>query len=280
MTWQGFTDEFGPQLGQVDPGFAAVLKRIPLRDDQQLPSEWLHWEMLERYRVVAQTGIEVGMRVLEVGAGSHAITTVPLAHQVGEDGHVVAVERERWAFFRQIVEEAGMGGRVFPVACDARCLPFPSEVFDLAACVHGVRSLRSEAIMADVFREMLRVAPRLLLAESLPIARNKAQRAHLEMYNLREEVFEQVLGRKDDLHYRPLERLVDLVEEAGGTVVESRVLDTGLPHFLAFLPREYVERVQDGAVRMDLLERWERANRLLQSHGAEHPPVGILVVEG
>ncbi len=166
------------------------------------------------------------------------------------------------------------------MACDARRLPFPSETFNLAACVHGVRSLRSEAIMVEVFREMLRVAPCLFLAESLPVARNKAQLAHLEMYNLREEIFEQVLGHKDDLHYKPLEGLVDLLKEAGGTVVESRVLDTGLPHFLAFLPREYVERIQDDTVRMDLLNRWEKANWLLERHGAEHPPVGILVAAG
>lgn len=276
----GFTDKFESQLGQVEPGFAAVLARIPLRDDHQLPSDWLHWEMLERYRVVDRAGVEVGTQVLEVGAGGHAIATIPLAHKVGEDGRVVAVERERWTFFRQTVEDAGMSDRVLPVACDARRLPFPSEGFGLAACVHGVRSLRSEAIMVEVFREMLRVAPRLLLAESLPIARNKAQRAHLAMYNLREEIFGEVLGHKDDLHYRPLERLVDMVKEAGGRVVESRIFETGLPHFLAFLPREYVERIEDDTVRMDLLKRWARANGLLEKHGAEHPPVGILLAEG
>ncbi|MFQ5918478.1 MAG: class I SAM-dependent methyltransferase [Thermoplasmata archaeon] len=270
---------FEAGLSKVDSGFKSVLRNLPFREDRHLPPNWLHWEMLERYRVLQPAGIQEAMRVLEVGAGAHAIATVPLAHLVGPEGRVVAVERERWSFFRQIVGDAGLEERVLSTACDARTLPFPSETFDLATCVHGIRSLREEAIMVEVFREMLRVAPRLFLTESLPEARNEAQRAHLAMYNLREEVFEAVLGYKDDIHYLPLERLGGLVEEAGGRLVESRVIDVDLPHFLAFLPREYVERVGDDAIREDLLRRWDEANRLLKRYGAEHPPVAVLLAE-
>ncbi len=270
---------FKAELSKVDSGFRSVLGNLPFREDHHLPPNWLHWEMLERNRVLQHAGIQAAMRVLEVGAGAHAIATVPLAHLVGPEGRVVAVERDRWPYFRQIVGDAGLEERVLPTACDARMLPFPSETFDLGTCVHGIRSLREEAIMVEVFREMLRVAPRLFLAESLPEARNEAQRAHLAMYNLREEVFEAVLGHKDDIHYLPLERLAGLVEEAGGELVESRVTDVDLPHFLAFLPREYVERVVDDATRDDLLRRWDEANRLLERYGAEHPPVGVLLAE-
>ncbi len=264
-------------MRKVAPGFASVLRRLPPREDDYVPANWLHWEMLERYEVLSHAGVEKGTKVLEIGAGAHAIATVPLAFLVGMEGRVMAVERERWTFFREIVEAAGLGGRVLPVMCDATRLPIPSETFDLAVCVHGVRSLRSEKTMLAVFQEMLRVAPRLLLAESLPLARNEAQRAHLAMYDLREEIFEAVLGHKDDIHYLSLGQLVSLVEQAGGTVVESEVLDVGFPHFLAFLPRQYVERIRDNEKRDNLLRRWDKANQLLERHGADHPPVGILV---
>lgn len=272
-------DRFETQLSKIDPGFAEILEKVPLQDNPPLSPQWLRWEMLERFQVVQYAGIEPGARVLEVGAGGHAIATVPLAYQVGTRGRVVAVERARWTLFREIITAAAMEDRVLPVACNARHLPFPSDLFDLATCVHGIRSLTSEASMIEIFREMLRVAPRIFLAESLPTARNEAQRAHLAMYNLREELFEAVLGSRDDLRYLPLERLLQLVEQAGGSVTESRALEVDLPHALAYVPREYVRQVQDPHKREDLLRRWDEADRLRKEHGTDHPPVGIIVAE-
>ncbi|ALL00345.1 hypothetical protein Pyrde_0295 [Pyrodictium delaneyi] len=43
---------------------------------------------------------------------------------------------------------------------------------------------------------MLRVSEMVFIAESLPIARNERQKAHLEFYNLREEIFEALYGEK------------------------------------------------------------------------------------
>jgi precorrin-6B methylase 2 len=265
------------RLREVDTGFAEIVRRIPPRKEPSLPPDWLHLEMIERYRVLSHAGIEKGANVLEVGAGAHAIATVPLAYMVGEAGRVVAVEIERWACFDETVRAAGLKRRIIALATDARRLPFPFESFDLAAIVHGIRSLRNRETIGKVLREMLRVAPRIFVAESLPMARTKAQEAHLAMYNLREEIFEARTGKKDDLRYVPLEALVGFVKGAGGKVVESKVLDVGLPHYLAFLPRAYVERIEDEDKRADLLRRWEAAKGRLDEHGAEHPPVGIVV---
>ncbi len=130
--------------------------------------------------------------------------------------------------------------------------------------------------MVSVLSEMLRVAPRVFVAETLPKAETKAQEAHLEMYELREEVFEARTGRKDDVHYLPLDELESLVSAAGGQIVDSRIIMVGLPHFLAFLPREYVEKIEDEEKRASLLNRWDTAHEKLASHGEDHPPVGIV----
>jgi len=194
-----------------------------------------------------------------VGCGAHAITAVPLAYLVGKTGRIVAVDISRWHFFEEITSSAGLRHRIIPSKVDARELPFPFKSFDLAVLVHDVRSLKSEKTMIKVFIEMLRVAERVFIAETLPIAKNQAQEAHLEMYNLREEIFEALFGEKDDLHYLPLERLKELLEKAGGRIIESGVFEPNLPHYLAYIPREYVEQIKNEKKCVGLLERWDKA---------------------
>ena len=268
---------FETQLQRVDPGFAQVLQEVPLLDNPPLAPDWLRCEMLERYQVLQHAPVDIGSTVLEVGSGGHGIATVPLAFRTGETGRVLALERERWGMFREIVTNAGYRDRVRPVKGDARQLPLAPTTVDLALCVHGIRSLRSEKIMVEVFREMLRVAPKIFLAESLPVAVSDAQRAHLEMYDLRQEFFEATTGERDDLHYLAAERLGQLVAEAGGVVLASQVVEVDLPHALAYFPRDLLKSVKDPKSREELLARWDRAEQLRRVHGTDHPPVGVIV---
>jgi SAM-dependent methyltransferase len=268
---------FEAQLRSVDPGVAELLQRLPRRDQPPLPPEWLRSEMLERFRVVQEARLEPGSRILEVGSGPDALSTVPLAYRAGPDGRVVALERARWSRFREVVRASGLADRVAPVAADAVRLPFRDDSFELAACVHGIRSLEAGAIMERVLGEMLRVARRMFVAESLPLARTEAQKAHLAMYDLRHQVFEAVNGRPDDLPYLPLERVAQLVRNAGGVVERTEVIEVDLPHFLAYLPRELIDRVPDPGKRDDLLRRWREAKELGDRYGTDHPPVGVVL---
>ncbi|WP_297475602.1 class I SAM-dependent methyltransferase [Thermococcus sp.] len=213
-----------------------------------------------------------------IGCGAHALTTVPLAYLVGETGRVVAVDRSRWRFFEEVTTAAGMKHRIIPLKLDARELPFPFKVFDLAVLAHGIRSLKNEETMIKVISEMLRIADRVFIVESLPVANNGRQEAHLKLYNLREEIFEALFGEKDDLHYPTLGKLTELVEKAGGNVIESGTFEPDLPHYLAYIPRKYVERVKDEDKRAELLKRWDRAYGKWK-RGTEHPPVGWLLIE-
>jgi ubiquinone/menaquinone biosynthesis C-methylase UbiE len=260
----------------VDPEFDRLIHRLPTPSSPPLPPEWLESEMRERRAVLSEAALLPGSVVLEVGAGGHALTTVPLAYALGPEGSVIAVERERWGHFRPIVAASGLGGRIRAIGADARRLPLRDDGADLAVCVHGLRSLRGEEYLVSVFREMLRVAPRLFVAESLPVARTEAQRAHLAMYELREELFEATTGRKDDLRYLPLKQVAELVARAGGVVTSSRTLEVESPHALAFFPRAMIEGLSPGPRRASLLERWDRAAELGRRHGTNHPPVGTV----
>ena len=260
----------------ADLHFSDVLMRIPPRTEPHLPRDWLHTEMMEREKVLSLSGVRPGDNVIEIGCGAHAITTVPLAFQIGKTGHVMAVEKERWQYFRQIVMSSGFKDRIDGMGCDARRLPLHSKSFDLALIVHGIRSLKDENTIIKVLREMIRVADRIFAAETLPIARTKAQAAHLEMYNLREEIFDAILGSKDDIHYPEFNALREMVERAGARITRSEILEVNMPHYLAFLPKEYVERIQNPSTRSDLLSRWEIAYKHIVSYGEGHPPVGVI----
>lgn len=276
MTKNKLNNILTQKLKEIDSEFAKIIGYIPPKNESYLPPDWLHLEIIERYEILSHANIEKGMNVLEIGAGAHAIATVPLAYMVGDSGCVKAVERERWGGFDEIIKAAGLKERVIPLSCDATSLPFPFQCFDIAVSIHGIRSMHNEKIIVKIIKEMLRVSPRIFIAESLPIAKTKAQEAHLEMYNLREEIFEAFTGIKDDIHYFPLKKLVEFVQKAGGKVIESKVLDVDLPHYLAFIPKEYIEKIQDKKKREGLVRRWQVAYEKLKKHGEEHPPVGMI----
>jgi precorrin-6B methylase 2 len=270
-------DRYETQLQRADPRVQDLVRRIPLQANRPLPSDWLRCEMLERFQLLEHVPLREGGSVLEVGSGSHAVSTVPLAYLLGTEGRILAVERERWGNFRTIVAASGMADRIRAVAADARRLPVRQDAVRLAVCIHGIRSLGDDRNVVRVLREMLRVAPRIAIAETLPIAHTEAQRAHLTMYNLRKEVLRASTGRPDDLPYRPLARLVSLVREAGGAVVETRTVDVNLPHALAYFPRELIESIPSGKRRDGVLARWDEANARRLKWGEDHPPVGIVV---
>ena len=70
--------------------------------------------------------------------------------------------------------------------------------------------------MTAAFRELPRIAPRLVVAELLTSVRSDAQRGRLVMYDLRAVVLEAATGGRDGLPYPRLERVGALVEQAGG----------------------------------------------------------------
>ncbi|MFQ5891432.1 MAG: class I SAM-dependent methyltransferase, partial [Candidatus Methanofastidiosia archaeon] len=168
------------ELKKLPREFVRVVERIPLRDEKPLPSDWLRCQIVERFRILENLEIKNGENILEVGSGPHAIATIALAHSVGKKGRVVAVDLERWNFFEDTLRNAGVLRRVIPLKCDARNLPFPYEFFDKGVSIHVLRSFKSKEDILKIFREMLRVTRNeIFIATSLPIAKNKAQMAHL-----------------------------------------------------------------------------------------------------
>lgn len=264
------------ELSHIDKDFAKIIKNIPPQPEQPpvLTPYWLHIEILERYKVLKHANISTGDTVLEVGCGPHAMGTIPLAYVVGDFGQVVAVDIGRWDHFNDIVHTTPLT-HITPVECDAVCLPFTGGI-DTAFILHALRSFRSEHTIVTIIKDMLRVSSSIFIAHTLPIAKTKAQKAHITMYNLRRDIFEAVTGKKDDLHYFPLEKVAEFVKKAGGVITSAYSIDIDLPHYLAYMPEEFINRIQDQSTKRALLKKWQKEKTNLIKYGEKHPPVGIV----
>jgi ubiquinone/menaquinone biosynthesis C-methylase UbiE len=269
---------FKEVLKETGPELKEVVERIPrYQPHPRLHPEWLRSEIVERYLVLEHAGLVEGTNILEIGCGQ-GIATIPLALLIGESGRVVASDRGRWRNFWDLVRASGLQSRIIPIQEDARKLPFPYSCFDLVACVHGIRSFDNREAIVEGVKEMLRVAKeRIFLAESSPIAKTEAQRAHLRMYDLRRPIF-LAQGHEDfgDLHYFPPEDLKGIIEEAGAVKVDVKLVDVNMPHYLAYLPPKFIEKIEDERVREDLKTKWTEALEMLDKHGEEHPPVVVV----
>jgi ubiquinone/menaquinone biosynthesis C-methylase UbiE len=266
-------------LREVHPELREVLSRIPpYQPHPRLSSDWFRWQVAERYTVLKYAGLTSGMNVLEVGCGPQAIATIPLAVLVGKSGRVIALERGRWGDFWKLIEASGLKDRVIPFQEDARSLPFPYSCFDLAVCIHGIRSFESREAIVKAIREMLRVAKeRIFLAESSPIAKNMAQKAHLMMYNLRRPTLVALgLTKEGDLPYFSQEELKLILKEAGAAKIDMQLVEVNMPHHLAWFPPEMIEKIKNERIRKNLKRKWMKAAKMLEDYGEEHPPVIVV----
>lgn len=256
-----------------------ILKRIgTYQPHPRLPPDWYQWQIAERNMILKYAKIASGANVLEIGCGPQAIATIPLASLVGEKGRVVALDRGRWGDFWKLIEKSGVKDRVISLQDDARKLPFPYSCFDLPVCIHGIRSFESREACVEAIREMLRVSKeRIFIAESSPIARNMAQKAHLVMYNLRRTVF-LAMARPEagDIPYFSQNDLVEIVKEAGSMKVDAKLVEVNMPHHLAWFPPEIFDKIKDKAKRENLRRKYVKAEKMLDKYGEEHPPVIVI----
>lgn len=266
-------------LNGLSSELLTILKRIgTYQPHPRLPPDWYQWQIAERDMILKYAEIESGANVLEIGCGPQAIATIPLASLVGEEGRVVALDRGRWGDFWKLIGRGGVKSRVIPLQDDARKLPFPYSCFDLPVCIHGIRSFESREACVEATGEMLRVSKeRIFIAESSPIARNMAQKAHLMMYNLRRTVF-LAMDRPEagDIPYFSQKDLVKIVKEAGAMKIDAKLVEVNMPHHLAWFPPEIFDKIKDKGERDNLRKRHAKGEKMLDKYGEEHSPVIVI----
>ena len=175
-----------------------------------------------------------------------------------------------WKDFR--VEMFALGlDQAIGLRANAAMVPLEDGKFTLAVSVHALRNIGNVSIIVDMLKEMrriTRVGGRVIVAENLPVARTKAQEAHLRFFNLKTR-----LVRGDRPYYSEAE-MVGMFEEAGLEISRRTVLDFGLsaaPPIFSLDAARY-----SPTEKASIEEEFEAVVEMIHKHGESSPPVLIL----
>ena len=164
-------------------------------------------------RALADSGIEDGMRVLEIATGSgemfrRLVKTNPSGQTLGFD---ISPKMAARTFNR--IRRRNRNGRVFCQAVDARKMPFRDTSFDSLVCCYLLELLSTEDIVGTVseFHRVLRPGGRLTL---ILIGQNSA--LFNRIYHVLGSAVPAFWGRQVE------ERAPELIEARGFEIISDR----------------------------------------------------------
>lgn len=229
----------------------------------------------ERRQLVEEMRLDRESSVLEVACG-RGYTTVPIAERVAQ---VTSIDLMNgygrtgwWTEFRSLMGHLGLLKKVSGLRSEASRMPFKDDTFPVALSAHAMRNFLDRETIISTLREMRRITwsgGRAIIAENIPIARNKAQEAHMMMYSLKTRL----LGGDKPLYTR---------SDYGEMFVEA-----GLePHYVRTLDMEYSATPPIFIPDPDLLtkseqmrEEYEQAVAMIREHGEISTPVFVAEAE-
>jgi len=223
---------------------------------------------MERIALAQEMQLQKSDVILDVGCGrgyfsiaatrfSKFVVGLDLMNGFGRQGW--------WRNFRISIRELNLSNKVLGVRSDARSLPFNNSSFTKAVAVHSIRNFPNKNSIERAIGEMKRVVTRkgnVIIVESLPIARTKAQEAHLQMFRCK------VKYTSGELDFLPEKELVEMFYRVGFSKIEVKQLNYNLsatpPFFyldsssLADGEREEAKKAYDGAINM--IKKWGDAS--------------------
>jgi ubiquinone/menaquinone biosynthesis C-methylase UbiE len=224
----------------------------------------------ERILVAKKIGIDVSDSVLDVGCGRGFFTIAAAFRSKSAVGLDLMNGFDRkgwWQRFNLTMRKLSLHTKVTGVKATAAKLPFRNEAFSLAASIHAIRNFRDTKTIQTSFSEMKRVAQkggRVVLVENLPIAKNRAQEAHLRMFNCK------VKYTRGEMHYLTERQLISLLEKAGLRESNIEIFDLNLKAAppLFFLNTSTLPKKQAAEARKEYTE----AISAVRKWGEASPP--------
>lgn len=219
---------------------------------------------MERVALAQEMQLQKSDVILDIGCGrgyfsiaaarfSKSIVGLDLMNGFGRQGW--------WRNFRISMQELNLSDKILGVRSDARSIPFNDSSFTKAVAVHSIRNFPDKNGIERAVSEMKRVVSEkgnVIIAESLPIARTKAQEAHLQMFRCK------VKYTSGELDFLPKKELVEMFHRAGFSKIEVKQLNYNLsaapPFFyldsssLADGEQEEAKKAYDRAI--DMIKKW------------------------
>jgi len=224
----------------------------------------------ERLALADKMEIDQSDKVLDVGCG-RGFFTVAAAHRaksvVGLDLMNGLGRKGWWQRFNLTMQKLQLDHEVFGVKGSGAIMPFKNETFSIASSVHAIRNFQDLETIRNAFKEMKRVTKgggRVIVVETLPLARNNTQEAHMKMFNCK------VKYNRGELPYLAERELRSLLESSGLRISRIKAFDFNLsvapPYFflnISTLPEEQ---------RAEAVREYNEAVEAVRKYGETSPP--------
>jgi ubiquinone/menaquinone biosynthesis C-methylase UbiE len=143
---------------------------------------------MERMALTRDMELEKDDIVLEIGCGGGYFTVAAARCSrkvIGLDPMNGMSRHGWWRNLKESIFELELTRKIQGLKADAQSIPLKDHSIDKAVAVHCIRNFRNKQFIQNALREMNRVLSKegeMIIVENVPIARNKAQEAHLAMY--------------------------------------------------------------------------------------------------
>lgn len=276
--FSGFLDLYGASPNKFQEAYH---KSSQILEDffNRLDISW--WDVymnsdigMERIAVARDMELDEDETVLDVGCG-RAYFTIAAARfsrrVIGLDAMNGMSRSGWWRNFSESISELRLGRRIQGLKGHAESIPLKDNSVDKAVSVHAVRNFRNRQAMQNAFQEMGRVISRdgeVVIVENIPIARNKAQEAHLAFFRCK------CRYTSGDNYYFSSQELLQMVRDAGLTQVKVERVDYNLS---ATPPVFYLDSsaLNEGEVE-EAQELYASAIDMVKRHGEASPPALII----
>lgn len=221
--------------------------------------------LLRNNDVVLDVGCGRGCFSIAAAKLSKTVVGLDLMNGVGRHGW--------WTNFRTSMHELDLYGRVLGAKADARSIPFKESSFTVAAAVHSIRNFHDKNSIEKTLEEMKRVVVKggsVIVVESLPTARTKAQEAHLQMFQCK------VKYSPGELDYLEGGELLEMFQKAGFREIESKKLDYNLSAAPPLFCLDYHVSSLNESERDNARKAYEKAIKAVKEWGEASPPAMLV----
>jgi len=229
---------------------------------------------MERTALARDIGLEMDDMVLDVGCGRGYFTVAAAGCSrriIGLDGMNGMSRHGWWKNFKESISELELTHRIQGLKADAQFIPLKSYSIDKAVAVHCIRNFRNKQVIQNVLSEMNRILSKdgeMIIVESIPITRNKAQEAHLAMYRCKCNY------SSGDIYYFSQEELLEMFSDTGLKEINVEIYDYDLS---ATPPIFYLDTSRLNKEQMEKAQKeYIAAVDMIRKYGETSPPALVI----